>query len=245
LNDPLVIAALFLGTFPAFSEIPASDLKSIVEGSGAGISWQQFERLAGPQRMNAAVRIGSALAHAIPHQAAWQSAKDLPPGDDREWLMRGILLELAAQDAPAGFRDLTELPAGGERILLARAFFGKWAALAPAKAADSVAGLPAGDTRDAALDEVLKAWAAADGPAAAQWVWHLPATVAGPPQPLQIFGMAGQVTLTGVHYDRGQAVQVAVFEWAKRDHRAALAWAKQVADPALRVVLNGLIAGER
>ncbi len=96
---------------------------------------------------------------------------------------------------------------------------------------------PQGEMRDAAMGSVLVAWASSDGPAAARWASHLPSTESGPSEPLAVFGMGGSVTLMDAHYDRGQAMQLATFEWAKRDRQAALAWVESVADPALRAVL--------
>src|SRR5690349_13094304 len=84
-----VVAALLLSIFTVHSE--AANLKEIVEAARAGIAWRDFEKMAGVERMNAAVRIGSSLAGARPREA-WTWAKDLPPSDDREFLMRGILL---------------------------------------------------------------------------------------------------------------------------------------------------------
>ncbi len=119
-----VTASLLLALMP-FSRSQESNLKAIVETSMAGISWQEFQRLSGPERMNDLVRIGSALAHVQPRQA-WSSVKELQSLDDREFLMRGVLLEQAQADPAAALRELEELAPGGERTLLARAFFGRW-----------------------------------------------------------------------------------------------------------------------
>jgi hypothetical protein len=238
-----LVAAFVFSALAATSDPLWSDLRDIVEASGSGISWQDFDRMSGAERMNAAVRIGSALARVRPRES-WRLVRDLPSGDDREFLMRGILLERADRDPAAGLRDLLELPAGSERTGLTRVFFGRWAAGTPAKAADAVPTLPVGGMRDAATVSLLVAWAASDGPAAARWASHLPSTEAGPVKRLDIFAMAGQENLMGVHYDRGQAMQLAAFEWAKRDRRAALQWAQSVADPALGALLIKLVTRE-
>lgn len=243
MNCPIAITASLISVLAVFAQPPGSGLKGIVESSGAGISWPEFERLIGPERMNGLVRIGSALAHTRPREA-WSSVQSLAPGDEREFLMRGVLLQQAEHDPAAGLKELMELPEGGARNVLARAFFGRWAGLAPVQAAAAV-GKFTGDTRNAVLASVLVAWVAVDAPAAAQWASQLPSTESKSAAPLTIFGMAGAETLMGVHYDRGEAMQLAAFEWAKRDRRAALAWAESVADPALRGVLVGLITRGR
>jgi hypothetical protein len=238
----VVLVASLVSVLGAFSGALASNLKDIVEASGAGISWQEFGRLIGPERMNGLVRIGSALARSKPADA-WPSVQALPPGDDGSYLMEGVLLEQAERNPAAGLRELAGLTAEGERNMVARAFFGRWAASAPAKAADAVARF-SGTTRDVVLEAALTAWSASDAPAAARWASHLPATENRPPEQLATIGMAGSESLVGVHYDRGQAMQLAAFEWAKRDKRAALAWAGSVADPALRAVLVRLVTQE-
>jgi hypothetical protein len=224
----------------ALAAAMADGLQEIVEASGTGIRWADYERMTGPERMNAAVRIGSALARSRP-QGAWGDAKRLPGSDDREFLMRGILLDRADRDASAGLRELMELPEGGERGLLGRAFFARWAESSPAQAGGDIGRLPAGMTRDAAVDAVLTRWIAADAPAAARWASQLPATRQGPVKQLPIIGMAGHQNLTGVGYERGDAMQLAAFEWAKRDGPAARNWAQAEANPELRTVLLRLV----
>lgn len=214
-------------------------MKDIVEASRV-IPWDEFSRMTGPGRNNAALRIGSAFAQARPHDA-WTSVRNLPLSDDREFLMKGVLLELAQRDPAAGLRDFMELPASSERNVMARAFFDRWAASTPALAANAVAKLPPGQTRDAALDSVLPPWVAADPSAAAQWASQLPSTRSGPPERLAVFGMGGRLNLVNVRYDRGDVMQLVAFEWARRDGHAALAWAQAETDPALRAILIRLV----
>jgi hypothetical protein len=213
----------------------STELRQIFTRAGAGISWEEFDLLHGPARLDAAQRTGAVFARRDP-SAAWQAVAALPPGEDRHFLQRGVLVEWATRAPLAAAEQLKLLPENQERANLARLFFEQWAAAHPSDAADAVSRFPAGPTRDAATDAVLVKWVASAPPDAGRWAAHIPWTRTAP-APLTEIGMGGALTLTGVHYDRGDAMQLVAFEWSKTDPKAAAEWAESAVDPGLKTLL--------
>src|SRR5262245_34836107 len=100
---------MICGAFCDGSGASPPDLRQLVTEADAGVSWQEFDRMRGPARMDAAMRVGAALARRGPSRA-WQLVGGLPGGDDREFLARGVLLEWADRAPEGAAEQLKVLP---------------------------------------------------------------------------------------------------------------------------------------
>lgn len=153
-------------------------------------------------------------------------------GGSEEQSLRDQIEELARRNPAEAAARLQTVPEEALRVQLVQSIMSSWVASDPGRAAQFVQDMAGGSVQDAALAALLKGWVPRNAEAAVRWAEKVSAN--GGFHELGILGMAGRMNLTGVRYCRADALQLAGFEWAKRDERAALKWAHSIPDAEAR-----------
>lgn len=206
--------------------------------SGTAMSAREASRLTGPERMDAMRSAGFAFAEGN-LDPALGLAQTLPLDSDRIWLLEGIVASGSRAEATRTAAALERMPEGDERRDLGRILVSCWALKNAASAAEWVSKLPGGGTQDAAMTALISAWVVSDPDAAARWASNLaPAPESADVKPLPVLGMGGAMAILEARFNRGHALQVVGFEWAKRDKRRARAWAAGLPDAISESVLS-------
>ena len=231
-----------VGVAVLFSEDRAeAALQDAHSRSGVAIPWQTVRVSAGAARMDIVERIGEQLAKRD-RRTALKIAAELRGTSEEAWFLTGVTKQWSASDAPAASKFVAQLVEGPLKRDLARLVVERWAAARPSDTAAWVSGLPEGSTRNAALSVLLEKWVDSDVEAARRWAAELPAPAADQSQSSPaLLGMAGEMRLTNVRFNRWDALQLVAFHWARRDPAAVRKWAASITEGGLRKRIADLL----
>lgn len=135
-------------------------------------------------------------------------------------VVRKSVVDMASKDPRAAAEwAIGHVPAGGDRSFALREIMSRWAAVDPKAALGWAKALPAGSGRDSALRAVFQAWAASDPAAAAAGLG-------------QVDDFATKNVTAGM----------VAYYWARKDLKAALAWAWKLPEgPGRTYALSNII----